>query len=656
MKSGKIASCILVLIIALNSHLLYAQNFSLINKTKPVLQFGDNILPDTVAWLNSRDEKYFIGNGIAGGGGNTAGEWDFLIGPDYTSPNFIYSETIFLKVDGELQPVQFGFHRIRATGIFYGSAVVKNALIQVMDFAVPGNPLLIRKFVITNTSQQPLALQILAQVKPGQSIKTKFFKLSGALLLTADKTAPLFGNGDGGNWKIRYAQIAFTGQQTISEKDSIITLQSGKIQILPSQFKTISLCHQLNDVQTSYGKMPVFDEQYVSSKLSSALLYWEKWLREGSQLACDNQRVIDIIESSLIGIKMQQNRDGGFIAGVRKYAFSYIRDSHGACRGLLSCGHSAEAKKYLQTTYRKFKVLKQIPNSVQMGADLSMHGNGNQFAESPAYILLLARDYYKVTRDLKFLVQINELLKYAMDIQVSHAKGANWLLPFNGDETEKYCVREDGQEYGGSPQALTDFNPDDWSMASLAACISSIDFYSKYLKLSGKDNEIEIYVKSKQLLLQSVSDNFFNKQAGYIDWAVKKDKIFYPYTVVNFELLPLWFGASMQNDIEKKLTKAMLKFINPATGFIPNAPGNIEGFCGHSLGYLLYNLSIMKSPERRHVFNTLISSNIIQKFGMVNEYYGPSGVPNMHNLRCFESGIVLDAIVAYLKGENLINK
>jgi hypothetical protein len=33
---------------------------------------------------------------------------------------------------------------------------------------------------------------------------------------------------------------------------------------------------------------------------------------------------------------------------------------------------------------------------------------------------------------------------------------------------------------------------------------------------------------------------------------------------------------------------------------------------------------------------------------MVNEYYGPSGVPNPHNLRVFESGIVMDAIVNYL--------
>jgi hypothetical protein len=35
---------------------------------------------------------------------------------------------------------------------------------------------------------------------------------------------------------------------------------------------------------------------------------------------------------------------------------------------------------------------------------------------------------------------------------------------------------------------------------------------------------------------------------------------------------------------------------------------------------------------------------------MVNEYYGPGGTPNPHNLRVFESGVVMDALVEYLEG------
>ena len=92
-----------------------------------------------------------------------------------------------------------------------------------------------------------------------------------------------------------------------------------------------------------------------------------------------------------------------------------------------------------------------------------------------------------------------------------------------------------------------------------------------------------------------------------------------------------------------------MSFINSKTGFIANAPGEVEGFCGHTLAFLLYDLTQLNMPEKNDVYHTLINSNIIQRYGMVNEYYGPKGVPNPHNLRVFESGIVMDAIVNYLK-------
>ena len=36
---------------------------------------------------------------------------------------------------------------------------------------------------------------------------------------------------------------------------------------------------------------------------------------------------------------------------------------------------------------------------------------------------------------------------------------------------------------------------------------------------------------------------------------------------------------------------------------------------------------------------------------MVNAYYGPKGVHNTHNLRVFESGIVMNEIVNHLKNK-----
>jgi hypothetical protein len=243
------------------------------------------------------------------------------------------------------------------------------------------------------------------------------------------------------------------------------------------------------------------------------------------------------------------------------------------------------------------------------------------------------------------------MLKYAMDIQLEYAKNNNWLLPFNGDETEQYCVKEDGKEYGGFP-ALTGFNKDQWSMSSVAACIASLDFYIDYLELVKPGIPVNEYREAEGMMKKSLIEHFYRSDMGGLQWALKKEGTFYPYNVTNFVLMPVWFGLSLPNNAEKEAVKKALSFIKPSTGFIANAPGDVEGFCGHTLAFLLYDLTNLDMPEKKDVYNTLVNSNIIQRYGMVNEYYGPNGIPNAHNLRVFESGIVMDALVEYLEAGN----
>ena len=92
-------------------------------------------LPDQVPYLN-RKEYFFIGNGIAGGGGTADGKWDFLVGPDYTCPNYLRNEEFKLVVDGEERGVGVDVHRLRGTGltIFIVEEKVENVL-KVSDRA-----------------------------------------------------------------------------------------------------------------------------------------------------------------------------------------------------------------------------------------------------------------------------------------------------------------------------------------------------------------------------------------------------------------------------------------------------------------------------------------------------------------------------------------
>jgi hypothetical protein len=605
---------------------------------------------DTVPFLNHREEPYFIGNGILGGGGESRGNWNFLIGPDYTSPNFLKSEIITILVNGVQKSLVLKMHRIRSSGIFYDRVEAGDARIQVFDYATPGMPLITRHFVIENTSEnRMLTVQFHAEIQQGNGISEGVY--GKALFLKADKTSPLFGNGDGGYWKESFALIAFNPGNQCGISLSSADLSSAKITVAPGKTGQAGLVHCLfdNDPNLTKEYSQLIESIDLEKNLTASLAEWKSWIDKGKKITHADTRVNDILESMLVGIRMQQNRCGGFIAGTRKYAFSYIRDSYGACKGLLACGHTEEVKRYLEITFHKFKVFGKIPNSVQMGADKFSHGDGNQYAESPAYVLLLAKAYYDATGDATFLKSLDEILKFAIDIQLEYAKNNNWLLPFNGDETEQYCVKEDGKEYGGFP-ALTGFNKDQWSMSSVAACIASLDFYIDYLELVKPGIPVKEYQEAMTIMKKSLMEHFYRPEIGGLQWALKRDGTFYPYNVTNFVLMPVWFGVSLPNNAEKEAVKRTLSFINSTTGFIANAPGDVEGFCGHTLAFLLYDLTRLDMPEKNAVFNTLVNSSIIQRYGMVNEYYGPNGVPNPHNLRVFESGIVMDALVEYLEG------
>jgi len=613
------------------------------------IKAGDIILPDTVQWLNKNSEQYFIGNGIIGGGGDVHGNLDFLIGPDYTSPNFIKSAKLILQINKKQEILNLDIHRLKGTGMYYGCSQVGDLKIHVLDFALSNSPLYVRHIVFENNSRNHTQLvEVSSEITPGTNIISSIYNRSG-VLFHADTTAPLFGNGDGGNWKNRYLLVLFKDLPFIGNTDTTPILSTGEITIPKSGNKEVSLIHYFADESTEKldDSLKNIHARNIRKDIDATVKYWKNWLKQGKTAKSPEQRVNDIIESMLIGIKMQQNRCGGFIAGVRRYAFSYVRDSYSACRGLLSCGFSEEAEKYIEITKHKLEVFKEIPNSVQMGYDSHTHYGGNQYAECPAYVVMLMRDIFKINQDLDFLRQNHVLLKYAIDIQLQHASENNWLLPFNGDETEQYTVKKDGEAYH-TRNGLPGYHKDLWSLTSLASCVASLDFYIEYLELNDSKTEVSIYEDDKQKLLESIEANFFNSDIGYLDWAKTRDNTFFNYRVTNFGLMPLWFGVKLNNEMEKITAKSMAEYINPTTGFLPLAPNETEGFNGHTMGYLLYGLTELNDIRKDNVFNTLINSNIIQMFGMVNEHYGPNAIPNSRNLRPFESGVVLEAIIKYM--------
>jgi hypothetical protein len=61
---------------------------------------------------------------------------------------------------------------------------------------------------------------------------------------------------------------------------------------------------------------------------------------------------------------------------------------------------------------------------------------------------MLLRYYLQNTGDYSFAREIFPFVQLAVDVQVNDMKPNGWKIDFNGDETERYTVRTDGETYG----------------------------------------------------------------------------------------------------------------------------------------------------------------------------------------------------------------
>ena len=94
----------------------------------------------------------------------------------------------------------------------------------------------------------------------------------------------------------------------------------------------------------------------------------------------------------------------------------------------------------------------------------------------------------------------------------------------------------------------------------------------------------------------------------------------------------------------------MRQYINPTNGYLPTAPGDVEGFSGHNLAYMLYAMKKLNDPLADSIHQTLMIAPIIYCWGTVSEFYGPNAVPNGHLLNPFSSGILGEALIRYAIG------
>lgn len=611
---------------------------------------GDTDIPNPVPYLGPL-EKYFIGSDSVGGGGDTNGIWDYLIGPDYSSSSFIQHEEIKLEINGVEISLNPEMHRARGTGLFYGMQKYEDLEILLIDFTNMGQPWIARMIKVENISTDKIySLSVIAHVS-SKELKTEILEET-ALGILADTSVDMFEGVL--NWADRIAVITFNQPTKVNLQNDFYILKTDTFDILPENELNTGLYHHIDFEHKEKNKLDYIDfirSRNIEEDSEKCIIEWNKWIKTDGLLAIQHQRIRDIVEGTLILTKMQQNRDGGFIATTRRYPLSYLRDSHAALRGLLAAGYIEEAKKFILCEDHKFKIFGRVPNAVEMGNDSYAHdfgSSGNHASETPAYYVLSVRNYFEKTDDLEFIKKIEKSLKSSVDIQLEFAEKNRWRLPFNGDETEQFTINNDGEKWGGFGN-IKDWNNNHWSMSSLAACAASVDFFIQYLNRKGDIEATKMYKEKLDLIKESLDENFWRNDIGIYDWLSKADGSFSEFRVTNFTLLPLWLGARVNNPLRAVLSTTYLtQFLKP-NGLLPIQPGGVEGICGHSLGYLLYNLVAANHHKMHEVYNTLVYGGTVGCWGTWSEYYGPYGLGNGTNMRVFESNINVEAILKYLK-------
>jgi len=616
---------------------------------------GKTALPPQVPYLGPFEDN-FLGNGIAAAGGNKDGVWNYLLGPVYSATSFIDEEKLLLCIDDKEIVIGKNIKRARGTGVFYSTMQISGITVTLIDYSLQNSNSVTRAIFVKNESSLSHKISVKALIEPtpfrqiewstAYPTKVKIVKGTEIQLTQEDQSTITIANTD----KLSVADTL----------NSNCVIQTSELIVKPKESFNTAFYHYAHKAgETEVDCIEKIRNLNFISEIETCIKNWETWNKAGISLEkVQDLRVRDILESNAIITKMLQGEDGGLFDTPRTYSQSYIRGAHNGMRGMGALGHNEEVKNYLFWVQKKYNFLKPnnlfpIPNAAGIGNDGYFPGFGNDenwSSETPALFMLIADNYYKKTGDIETLKKIDVQLRFAMKCQLDVAEKYDWKLPFNLDETES----------GGSGIRLWD-KPAKWSMTSLLFLDASLGFYMTYLEKIGETDQLNSYREKQEKIRNSLYANFWNSKTGIFDWYRGLNGERPKCPISNYILMPLYFHC--QGDNSKLAIQSALyakQFVNER-GFLPLQLGvPYHDFCGHNLGYLLYDLAEINDPEKDKIFDSLIHGGSVGCWGMWAEAYTGDGVfygtnggmktwdNRIHTMRPMESGINVDAILRYL--------
>ena len=576
--------------------------------------------------------KYLVGNGSVKMGGEN-GDIDFLCGPEITAPRFVENIRFSFSAEREESFFRAEIHRVQGEALFCGLGRSGGLEIYSLDFAA-GNDTW-RVFQIDNPAEKKLNFKM--QVFPCTDEGSSFCEVPGGVEIVKDTDGWCFGNHETKNWRVRGVRIIAEGVR-VQQAENCFVLERD---ILPAKRCNIAV------------RFAFFWDTYRgnAADFESAL---QKYHSENEGFFSDMARGLKNIADEKMRLHIENLAANNFMqrgisAGGYKYANMYLRDCFGALCGYNALGMSKYMSDYFSRLNKCIEEESFIPNYFSSDCKTFVgHSFHNDFAELPAYYILFANIYYGGDRGN--LEKIKNNLDYAFLVQKKFFEEHGYI-DFNGDETEQYCTDGEGQEYGSA--AVYDYF--NWSYASfhtMCLALASFRVYADMFSLWNDRSFTELYDRLKG----AIDKLFYDPVRGEYWWAYDtKEHRFPEWQVPVYLLTPVWVDADIT--YRSGCTANVVKYIN-AKGFLPDVENLCEGFCGHALPLLLYALVKEKNMAAAdRVYETIMRSGYLDRYGCVSEFYSPACKPNGHGYRHYEGGILIQALVyyySYKKGEKSV--
>jgi hypothetical protein len=602
--------------------------------------------------------------------GDGSGAWLRLAGPGYMigtiRDSLFTAERFCLEVDGQEQPLTLDMHRAAKTGVFYGTTIIGDLSVCLVDLARWGRPWMARLVLVENRS----------------STTSHTIRFKAALTPAAGAGAPpwvLVRDAQGvgcayacKGYEPTHALILFASEATATGAGGLAPcdLITEAATLVPGASTTVALCHHAVPAGCDPAEL-VEGARRIDYlvELQACIREWTNWF-DGVEEPYRLERIADdrareIVEGGLAIMKTNQSADGGLIAHATHYTQGYFRDAALGLRGFHATGHFEESRRWLQWMQSKFMAFRHIPNWASCLSSLaergSMHDLGNQDMESTALCVLAARDYYRATGDRQTVAAAHDALQYCMDTQLAFAAAHGYRMEFCGDETE-ICGAVDVTASGMAhrfKQAAEHY----WSMTSVALCAAALEFYIEYLTWQGLDPATYTNSRSQSVvdlpqelgrLREAMGRDYWRTdvpgrpECFHDSFRAKADNTWPAKPIVNFTLFPVYFGTPyLHPERRARDVAAMACYFNRQTGFLQLVPGADTGFDGHTLGYLLWGMTETAHPNAEVVYKALVNGPTTDCWGSSAEAYSREGVPNDHDLRTFETGCNISAVARY---------